>query len=342
MEIFKRGNAAEDKNEMGDMISMTDDLEVMELGADDSAIQSAKAAVEAMKNNSYFERQPVGNTYSNDLAPTTPVFTPEQLGSEMTATPSDVSGAASVTTGAAPVTTGTASSAAEAVARLSGMSAAPVAEAVQEVAVEEEPVWKMNMDGIELAVQAKASDMEAAVRVQLDAVMDSVQKKLQDLQSAVSTQLQLSEDGVRTAVKEAGSSTEKIVEVQKFKMMSAFDLEKQKMNAKFDKKLKEMQEKHESEIRDLKEAHNQEITKIRDDKIAALDKMKQMYGDQMEEIQTAYREKNAALKREMDQYKEKLDILMLQQQEKPFISSAAEAVQAVQAVMADSTPVTEQ
>lgn len=338
MELFKRGNTAEDKNETGDMLSMADDLEVMELGADDSAIQSAKAAVEAMKNSAYFEQQASGNTYSDNLRPTVPVFTQEQLGGEMPSTAAAVSETAPVSAGMESVAVGAASSAAEAVARLNSMSAASVTETVQEVAVEEEPVWKMNMDGIGLAVQAKASDMEAVVQAQLDAVMDSVQKKLQDLQSAIDTQLELSEDSVRMAVKEAGASTEKVVEAEKLKMMSAFDLEKQTMNMNFDKRLQELQEKHESEIRDLKEAHNQEITKMKDEQINAFDKMKQMYGDQMEEMQTAYREKNAALKREMDQYKEKLDILMLQHEEDPFLPNGAEVPQPA---MADNTQITE-
>lgn len=321
MELFKRGNATEDKNETTEMPSMSDDLEVVELGADDSAIQSAKAAVEAMKNNSFFGQQ----TGSSDgLAPTTPVFTPEQLGAEVSS-----AGAATVAeTNPVSASDNPATSAAEAVARLNTPSAAMSVSAATSTVAEEDPTWKINMDAIDTKVADKAAEISASVKEQLEAVEASVQKKLQELQETMRSQLQLAEDTVKAAVKEAGSSTEKVVEAEKLKLTSAFDLEKQTMNANFDKKLQELQEKHEAEMRSLKEAHNQEITQIKDDQLNSLDKMKQMYGDQMDEMQTAYREKNAALKREMDQYKEKLDILMLEHESDPFaagdMASAAE------------------
>lgn len=311
MELFKRGNATEDKNGTTEMPSMSDDLEVVELGADDSAIQSAKAAVEAMKNSSFFGQQ----TGSSDgLAPTTPVFTPEQLGAEMpSAAAATGNETIQVSASDSPAT-----SAAEAVARLNAPSAAMAEYIASAAVVEDDPAWKINMDAIDTRVADKVAEISESVKEQLEAVEASVQKKLQELQEVMRSQIQLAEDTVKAAVKEAGSSTEKVVEAEKLKLTSAFDLEKQTMNANFDKKLQELQEKHDAEIRSLKEAHNQEITQIKDDQLNSLDKMKQMYSDQMDEMQTAYREKNAALKREMDQYKEKLDILMLEHEADPF------------------------
>ena len=356
MELFKRGNTTEEKNETPEMPTMTDDLEVVELEADDSAVQSARAAVEAMKNSSYFSH-PVSEAGSNGLPPTSPIFSAEQLSAEMptdspavnladeTAITSDEFIAKTsadlldeankepvqetVEEPAQEATTvsfeGPAQSAAEAVARMntsaSNTSAEPVAVDTSVAAiVEEDPEWKVSLDAVDSSVAEKADATIVALKEQITALEEAANKQIQDLLSAMRSQLKIAEDEVKKAVKEAGSSTEKVVEAEKTKLISAFELEKKAMNANFDKQLAELQEKHEAEISELKAEHNQEMVQVKDEHITALDKMKNMYGEQMEEMQTAYREKNAALKKEMDQYKEKLDILMLEHDTDPFMN----------------------
>jgi len=348
----KFGGGAEEKNEpvVENTASPADDLEVVELDADDSAIQSAKAAVEAMKNSSFFGQNKTGG---DDLQPTTPVFgslTEEQKAIEPVVTPGHLSMNDSVvdlkealkpeeeasvkeeTEEAATEEVTRPTSAAEAVALMNAGSFVQAQEgSAEEAPVEEEeaPLWKVNMDALGTELSSKSTEIEeamtsqidalqAALNAQIDALQEAVKAQVKAMQDSMGTQMQLEEDTVKAAIKEAGASTEQIVEAEKAKMVSAFELEKKTMNENFDQKMKEMQDKHDAEIRDLKEAHNQEVTQMKDDQINALDKMKQMYGEQMEEMQTAYREKNAALKREMDQYKEKLDILMLEKEPDPF------------------------
>ncbi len=282
----------------------SDEIQVTEIGADDSAIQSARDAVEAMKNNSFFSNQPV--------VAETPAA--EAVASEGFAGGYD-----------AP-----AASAAEAVARMNNPlpvtepEAAPEmapAEVVVPVVAEEAPQWKKDMDAAGSTVADKATQISESVKSQLAEIEVSVARQLQELQDTMKAQLQFVEESVKVAVKEAGASTERVVEEEKLKLTSAFDLEKQTMNAGFEQRVQELEEKHAAEIRELKEAQTQEISQMRDEKLNSLDKMKQMYSDQMEEMQTAYREKNAALKREMDQYKEKVDILQLQLQDNGAVAA---------------------
>lgn len=356
MELFKRANTTEEKNETAEMPAMTDDLEVVELGADDSAIQSARAAVEAMKNGSYFS-QTSSEATSAGLPPTTPVFSAEQLADgkeeevvaaetieEVVAEEKEETVVEAVQEEATETASyeGPAQSAAEAVARLNTPVAAPVSETTTEspvATVEEVPEWKNKFDAVETSVTEKSYATIAALKAQVASAEESMSKQIQELLSAMRSQLKVAEDAVNVAVKDAGAGTDKVIEAEKVKLTSAFELEKQTMNANFEKRLAEMQEKHDAEIRDLKSAHTQEITQIKDDQINALDKMKNMYGDQMEEMQTAYREKNAALKREMDQYKEKLEILMLEHDADPFM--VAETPAAPVTPVAPATPTEE-
>lgn len=333
MEFFRRGNANEEKNETVEMPAVAEDIEPVELGADDQvAIQSAREAVEAMKNNSFFGRSTVESD-KEDLRRTTPVFTEEQLKSEVV---EEVPESAEAQTTVAAVTEfdGPATSAAEAVARMN-LSTPEVEEVVS---VEEDPEWKINMDVIETVISDKSADIFEAVKVKLAEVESLVELQLKEMQDSIRSKVQFAEDSVALAVKEAGSSTEKVVEAEKVKLTSAFELEKQTMNENFEHKLKEIQEQHAAEIRELKEAQNQEITQMKDDQLNSLDKMKQMYSDQMEEMQTAYREKNAALKREMDQYKEKLDILMLEHEADPFSAGGEFGGEAAPAAPAPAAP----
>ena len=73
-----------------------------------------------------------------------------------------------------------------------------------------------------------------------------------------------------------------------------------KLEEQHAQELKELTEKYEAELKDSKEAHE-----------AELEKMKNLYDEQLAEVQEAFREKTAGFRKEIDHYKEQIEVLML-------------------------------
>ena len=70
---------------------------------------------------------------------------------------------------------------------------------------------------------------------------------------------------------------------------------------------KEYAEKEKALIKKQEE----EIAKLKEEQEAELEKMKKLYAEQLDEAGQAFRDKAAALRKEIDQHKEQIEVLML-------------------------------
>lgn len=72
------------------------------------------------------------------------------------------------------------------------------------------------------------------------------------------------------------------------------------LQKEFAEKEKQIRKEYEDEAEVLKKDHE-----------AELEKMKKLYHEQLDEVQDAFRDKMAALRKEIDQHKEQIEVLML-------------------------------
>ena len=100
------------------------------------------------------------------------------------------------------------------------------------------------------------------------------------------------------AEKEADMS--KVHEEETKKLTAEKEEAEKKLEEQHAQELKELTEKYEAELKDSKEAHE-----------AELEKMKNLYDEQLAEVQEAFREKTAGFRKEIDHYKEQIEVLML-------------------------------
>ena len=63
---------------------------------------------------------------------------------------------------------------------------------------------------------------------------------------------------------------------------------------------------------------------------AELEKMKKLYAEQLDEVQAAFKDKIAALRKEIDQHKEQIEVLMLHIDD-PFVLQEMQMKQAAEA-----------
>lgn len=75
---------------------------------------------------------------------------------------------------------------------------------------------------------------------------------------------------------------------------------KETLQKEFAEKEKQLIAEHEQETEELKKEHE-----------AELEKMKKLYAEQIDETAEAFKDKMAALRREIDQHKEQIEVLML-------------------------------
>ena len=301
------------------------DIEIVNLGTEETETASARAAVEAMKNSGYFapERKevsgpivpsvpPVSDLEANPMPSTAPIFEPNQL--EDIEQPTNAAEAVAIAKAKAqgeikrmvpppiaPVEN-LASSAAEAVAMMNKkddkektlgsstrLSSSMYTDTVaDDFAMEEQyPEWKAALDKINREAGIKISQIETGMRLQFDEVMNKSQHMIQDALSTLESEIASCEQCMRDAIKKAGSSTEEAVKSEHEKMIEIGNAEKEAMIAEYEK-----------QIADLKAEHNQEIIKMKDNQLNSLEKMKQMYSEQLDEMKDTYEQKIKLLKGE--------------------------------------------
>lgn len=88
------------------------------------------------------------------------------------------------------------------------------------------------------------------------------------------------------------------------------------LQKEYAEKEKQMISEHEEETEQLKKEHE-----------AELEKMKKLYAEQIEETANAFKDKMAALRREIDQHKEQIEVLMLHIDD-PFVVQEMQMKQA--------------
>lgn len=84
--------------------------------------------------------------------------------------------------------------------------------------------------------------------------------------------------------------------------------EKEKCKADAEKEFKQV---NEEKMAALKKEHEKEIESLKSDHTIELEKMKNLYEQQLNEAAESFRERNQQLRKEMDRYKEQIEMLML-------------------------------
>ena len=177
------------------------------------------------------------------------------------------------------------------------------------------------MDNKILTEEAKETEKEAGKEVENGvSASDEAIKAVEAMKAAASAQ-QAEEDAVyiepgmawRKTLKSLEEEIEKelgkanavvadVIAKEKAKCKETAEKEEaeKKLEEQHAQELKELTEKYEAELKDGKEAHE-----------AELEKMKNLYDEQLAEVQEAFREKTAGFRKEIDHYKEQIEVLML-------------------------------
>nr|MBQ8253341.1 hypothetical protein [Lachnospiraceae bacterium] len=98
-----------------------------------------------------------------------------------------------------------------------------------------------------------------------------------------------------------------------------------------------LQKEYAEKERALAKQQEDEIAQLKEEHEAELEKMKKLYAEQLDEAGKAFREKAAALRKEIDQHKEQIEVLMLHIDD-PFV---VQEMQMKQAQEAEKTTETE-
>ena len=179
------------------------------------------------------------------------------------------------------------------------MDSKVVTETEKEQAIEKTEVSKEAIEAVE-AMKAALSEQEAEDTVYLTPGM-GWRKALRDL-----------EEEVEKEFEKANNIISDIIAKEKLKCREHF----QKEYAEKEKALAAKQEK--------------EIAALKDEQEAELEKMKKLYAEQLEEAGKAFRDKAVALRKEIDQHKEQIEVLMLHIDD-PFVIQEMQMKQRAQA-----------
>lgn len=172
----------------------------------------------------------------------------------------------------------------EAIKAVEAMKAAASAQQVEEDVVYIEPgmAWRKTLKSLEEEIEKELGKANAVVA-------DVIAKEKAKCKDAVAKEF---------AEKEADMS--KAHEEETKKLTAEKEEAEKKLEEQHAQELKELTEKYEAELKDGKEAHE-----------AELEKMKNLYDEQLAEVQEAFREKTAGFRKEIDHYKEQIEVLML-------------------------------
>ena len=94
-------------------------------------------------------------------------------------------------------------------------------------------------------------------------------------------------------------------------MSKAHEEETKKLTAEKEEAEKKLEEQHAQELKELTEKYEAELKDSKEAHEAELEKMKNLYDEQLAEVQEAFREKTAGFRKEIDRYKEQIEVLML-------------------------------
>lgn len=110
-----------------------------------------------------------------------------------------------------------------------------------------------------------------------------------------------------------------------------FDDKEKQMISDHEKEMESLKKENEDAISKVKEEQKEEVEKIKGEHEAELEKMKKLYEDQLNEVQESFRDKMTMLRKEIDQYKEQIEVLMLHLDD-PFILQEVQMKQTQEAV----------
>ncbi len=91
-----------------------------------------------------------------------------------------------------------------------------------------------------------------------------------------------------------------------------------------------LQKEYAQKEKNLIMQQEEEIAKLKEEHEAELEKMKKLYAEQLDEAGEAFRERAAALRKEIDQHKEQIEVLMLHIDD-PFVVQEMQMKQAQEA-----------
>ena len=171
----------------------------------------------------------------------------------------------------------------EAIKAVEAMKAAVSAQQTEEpVYIEPGMAWRKALKSLEEEIEKELGKANAVVA-------DVIAKEKAKCKDAVAKEF---------AEKEADMS--KAHEEETKKLAAEKEEAEKKLEEQHAQELKELTQKYEAELKDSKEAHE-----------AELEKMKNLYDEQLSEVQEAFREKTAGFRKEIDHYKEQIEVLML-------------------------------
>ena len=129
-------------------------------------------------------------------------------------------------------------------------------------------------------------------------------KAVQMLEEEMEKELSRANQTVADVIEKEKNSCRSVVDAEYAQKMD--DLKKEQKDA-----LDKQQQEYEEKLDAQKKQYEEQIETKEKEHEAELEKMKTLYAQQLDEVQTAFRDKLAGLRKEIDHYKEQIEVLML-------------------------------
>lgn len=203
---------------------------------------------------------------------------------------------------------------AETVAAEAVQAEEPVAEAEEEAPVYITPgmEWRATMKTLEEQVEKELGKANSVIN-------DIIAEEKAKCRALVEKQFKDKEDAL------VESHTKEVSD-----MKEQYEEEISSLKAELKEAQEALKAEQEEAAAKQKEALDEAVAKQKEECDAELEKMKTLYAQQLDEVQEAFREKTVTFRREIDQYKEQVEVLMLHIDD-PFVLQEMEMKQTQEA-----------